>query len=111
MSIDFDKIPQYDAVIGTLLEKTKEGKLTWKETADPDTFLAAVRGKQTFEIQRVEARDIELRLTVRDTVGDVFFEAILDMEPPRRQLFDLAKRLATRVDEKIEASVQLLAEL
>ena len=115
MSVDFDKGPQYDAVVEALLEKTREGKLTWQETADPDTFLAAVKGKQTFEIRQDSEEPVLIDLVVRDGGGNVSFNVSFDtrhsLDSPAEDLFALAKRLATRVDEKIDATRRLLSDL
>ena len=112
MSIDFRGEPQYEALFQALLVKTKEGKLEWQETADERVFVAAVKGKQTFEIKwdRGQA-GTGVRLTVRDGQGKALFATPVQTGGTAVDTFEMAKRIATRMDEKIDETLQLLSHL
>lgn len=123
-----DQTPDYDVLFETLLKKTKEGKLDWQETADENKFIVAVQGKQTFEIsliavetgKEVATHEIEyyqaIVLKVKDSEGKVLFESPFMKysyieNNTASQLYNLAKRIATNVDEKLQRSLQLLENL
>lgn len=121
-TIDFQNPPGYDELIETLLEKTQQGKLDWQETADEDRFLAAVKGRQTYDIsarfggdREREGRivqDVQVRLTVRDSEGRNFLDIRESgQDSPAYQLFEAARRVAMRIDERIDQSVELLKSL
>ena len=113
MSADLQREPDYDALLQTLLQKSREGKLVWQETADPASFIAAARGERTFEISR---SGDSFDLTVCDSQGRqilrmsaathnvVYFDSV-------RDLYQLAKRIATHLDEKIDSTMELLGSL
>jgi hypothetical protein len=115
MAMNLEKEPDYNTLLQTLLQKTREGKLVWQETADASTFLAAVRGERTFEINLVvsDASDYVqgVRLLVRDSEGKLLFDVSMPHRAPASSLYDLAKRIATRVDEKIDSTMELLGSL
>ncbi|MCH7989980.1 MAG: hypothetical protein IID46_12630 [Planctomycetes bacterium] len=71
MSANLTIQPDYDALVESLLEKTLAGKIQWDETAEENTFLAAVKGRQTFEISRQENKysGDQVTLVVRDAEG------------------------------------------
>jgi hypothetical protein len=115
MSNDLNKDPEFDVLIEALAKKTREGKLRWEETAEENKYLAAVKGIQTFEISHrsymtewsqpdtVE----ETRLIVRGEDGRVLLDHTTDYLVAYN-LFKLAQRVAMRVDDRIDASLQLL---
>ncbi len=146
MTIDLSKNPDYSAVITTLIDKTKAGKLSWTATSQPNTYVSAVKGIQTyrlsllppdqnspktlsgqqistfFEVDDVDAEDV--LLTVTDSNGKVLFtvrqpslvrrNAGFDSGIVRTlagELFKLAQRIADRVDENVDAALQLLNAL
>jgi hypothetical protein len=96
MSIDFEKEPDYEKIIDALIEKTKQGKLRWHETADEHTFLAAVKGQRTFAISQVGAEEESgstsitpwddaterFQLVIRDVDGQAFVEKTFRVAPP-----------------------------
>ncbi len=125
MTADFNATPDYDGLLQALLEKTKAGRLVWQETADEKAFLASVKGQRTFEIILKPFPEDSLAaelmghekgvlidqavLVVRDANGKVLLET-----PPSRltsDLHDLARRIATHVDESIDSTLQLLERL
>lgn len=110
----------YDRVIDALLLKTQEGKVHWQVTAQSDTFVAPVRGVQTFEVSRRSrthfgpglAPPPTIRIVVRDTNGDVVFETEKDQaDSTAHKLFEAARRVAINVDKKIDESLELLNSL
>ncbi len=140
MTTDLSRDPNYDAILEALLEKTKAGKITWSATSEPSTFVAAVKGVQTyrlrreFEIQPPERMDnpniptaifaqprwtperrIEYtELTVLDENGKALFSIRqrVGVGPDYAgQLFAVAQRLVNHVDEKVDQTLQLLNAL
>ena len=141
MTTDLSKEPNYNAILATLLEKTKMGKVIWAATSDPSTFVAAVKGSQTYRLRResevqppermdnpyalgalalpnqprwTPERRIEyVELTVLDENGKTLFSI---RQPAQNssyagELFTLAQRLANRVDEKVDQTLELLNAL
>ena len=108
MTVDRNKAPDYQKLFQTLLNKTEAGKLRWEETASEDTFLAAVKGQQSFELRPVPG-SASIHLTVRDAAGKVLFE--VNEGGAGRELYKFARRLALRIDDKLENSLELLSQL
>ena len=116
MPTDFERPPDYDALVVALIEKTKVGKLDWQETASPNLFIAAVKGKQTFEVDLVShgVPILKVVLRVKDEEGKQIFET-----PPQDfhvggaldDLFSIARRVAMHLDERIGASIDLVQTL
>lgn len=112
-----DKTAKYDEVLDALIEKTKSGKLQWEETADENTFLAAVKGKQTFVIsqKKIWTDDGDLRrfpiLSVRDGEGKPLFETPRETCEKAGELLDLARATARQEAQRIDETLQLLNQL
>jgi hypothetical protein len=112
-----DKTAKYDEVLNALIEKTKAGKLRWDETADEDTFLAAVKGKQTFVIskKKIWTDTGDLRrfpiLSVRDGEGRTLFETPKETCEKAGELLRLAGAVAKQEDQRIDETLQLLNQL
>ncbi len=116
MSVDFKYDPQYDTVLERLKERTLEGRIVWQETAEEDVFLAAVKGEQTFQIRKTcvieSLAEVEVvRVLVKDSEGETLFTTPGARGGVAFELFNLAKRIATGIDEKIDRTVQLLSNL
>jgi hypothetical protein len=124
MPARFEAEPNYELVIEKLLEKTREGKIDWQPTADDDCFVAAVKGVQTYEIKRIMGRttvylgagpperDVLVSLVVKDGNGrEVFDVHERGLDTPAYDLFEAARRVATRIDKHIDESLQLLNSL
>lgn len=45
-------MPNYDQVLGKLIEKTEREKVPWKASYEEDTFIVALEGGYTFQIGR-----------------------------------------------------------
>ena len=121
---NFEKEINYEAVLQALIEKTEDGKIQWQETADEKTFLAAVKGELTFEITlntNVVRFDVEKQkafpagsltiLTANNPEGKLFFQTPKKLSLHADELYELARRIATRVDEKIDSTLELLNQL
>lgn len=131
--VDLSKDPNYDSLVEALLEKTLARKLDWQVTAEDDCFLAAVKGKRSFEIKakpilQLESildrttqdillpgsrmRELEIMLTVRDETGDKLFDfQQRGRDTAAFQLYEAARRIASRIDERIDESLELLNSL
>lgn len=123
MAMDLTKDPDFSALFEKLLEKTVAGKLEWQETAVEDTFLAAAKGIQTFEIALVDqalkfgafsasGKTKAVVLKVKDKDGKLVLKHVERVQDsPAFDLFQVARRVAMRVDEKIESSLEVLESL
>jgi hypothetical protein len=99
-------------LVRTVLDKTKGGKLTWEETADENIFIASVGGNTTLEIRQgpnpmSEANDT---LSLLDENGKLLW-VTSDPQDLIWELFGLARKIALRVDEKVEAFLDTLQKL
>jgi hypothetical protein len=110
MSIDLGREPNYDLLLQALIEKTRAGKLRWQETAEENTYLAAVKGERTFQVHSNDQGSVQV-LTVRDGDGSVAIKYVTGNNPTFSELHQLARRVALRVDEKIDSTLELLNSL
>jgi hypothetical protein len=117
MTTDLNKELDYGPLVEALIEKTLQGKLQWMETADEETFLAAIKGERTITIQRdwgKEAGESFFLVKVHGVDGKEAFSFSSGTDPMFNnldRLYDLAMRQARRVDENIEGTLQLLNDL
>jgi len=95
--------PKDSELIAQLLQKTKDGTLTWEDSALPNQFVAAVGGKVTFVL---DDRGITTTLTMRDFLDRDLVH--LEGDPRIGELFDIARRRALRVDETLDEVIQSL---
>jgi len=103
-------------LVSTVLDKTKAGKLIWEETADENLFIASVGGSATVEVRRPSsdysptAENYYYTLCLLDENGKVLW--VID-EPQTliQELFGLARKIALRIDEKVEAFLETLQKL
>ena len=121
---------QLDSVplLNTLINKTQAGKLKWDETADEDIFLVSVGGNTTLKVQRKLDRSVapaggfgftrpgqsgavhRYILSLLDENGKLIWE----IEEPwalTKELFVLARRVARKVDERVDALMGTLQRL
>jgi hypothetical protein len=113
MAVDFEREPDYEALFGALLAKTKEGKIQWQGTAEENKFIAAIKGQRTFEIAPAESH-IEWHpsvalLRVCDAQGRLLFTT--PASAGCAELYRLARRVALRMDDQLQATVELLKDL
>ena len=118
---------QFDAapLLTAILEKTRAGKLKWDETADEDIFLVSVGGNTTLKVQRklrAQADSINRRLLGAGDAVHHYTLSLLDengkliweIEEPwalTKELFVLARRVARKVDERVDALMGTLQKL
>ena len=127
--VDLNKEPDYEILIQTLIEKTYNGKLVWAETADENTYIAVVRGVQSFELRLVDLNSLEgmiIEKAIRRAAGEPNTIVLVARDKDGKQLyrfvaanptssafdlFRLARRIASHVDERIDSSLELLNKL
>ncbi len=110
---------EYQQIIAKLLEKTKAGKIDWTEHGE-DRFLCELPGRYQFEISRFrEQGDTHLSVNMKDDNAKVIFSVALTDDPNTLwkhqeqfkqvdELYELARRKALKVDEKLEYVSELL---
>lgn len=130
MATDFRRGINYEPVISALLQKSGEGKIDWRETAEDETFLTSVKGEMTFEISR---RGDHCQLIAKNRRGKTLFrlEEPISLSPNHWSLADsdeadqtrewptttlgklhsIARRVAMRVDEQLSSSLRLIEDL
>ena len=106
---------QFDAapLLTAILEKTRAGKLKWDETADENIFLVSVGGNTTLKVRSPSNEfygDAYHTLSLLDENGKLLWE-IRDPQPLIGELFRLARRIALKVDERVEALMETLQKL
>jgi hypothetical protein len=112
-------------VVNKLLEKTKERKIEWKGTYDSTTFICAIEGEFSFEIEKgktTSGRGFR-RLTMKDREdGEVFVERAIapstdtSMSQDRvwdilDDLYEQARRVALDIDKKVSDVTNLLDKI
>lgn len=116
---DLDPTP----LINTIMEKTKAGKLKWEATVNENVFIASVGGNTTLRIslettevfydEIVQYRPMEVHvLRLLDDQGKTLWELQEGMlKPDLRPLFELARRIGNKLDERLEALIGALERL
>ena len=107
-----------------LLAKTKDRKIDWKGTYDSLTFICALEGEYSFEIEKGTASGSSLRiLTMRDREqGEVFVlraTSPTPSSPPENdaifqvleELFENARRVALDIDKKVSEATNILDKI
>ncbi len=98
--------PKDSELLSQLLQKTKDGTLTWEDTALNGDFVAAIGGRVSFTL---EAGVLSPVLTMKDALDR---ELVRMSEDPRlEQLYDAARRRALRVDETLDEVLQELRSM
>lgn len=110
-------------LVQRLLEKSKAGRLQWEPTADENTFITSIAGGGMFRIHLVSADDFDQwgrsvteavpRLDMLDEQGRIVWE-VRHREVEERGLWDLwetARRIGNRVDERLAAAIEALERL
>jgi len=109
MSVDFERELDYESLLQALIEKTKAGKIEWQPTADERAFLATVKGQRTFTISSNLLKGS--LLTVKDAEGKIICEIQSGRPSTGWDLFEMARRMATNLDERLDETVQLIGDL
>ena len=112
-------------ILEKLLERTYEGKVSWRATADPDGFLAALDtvgvivssrsqlglgSLYKVEIQNKDGVALEVKETPDGTIGFVGQEGVANDHQSVLigRLFNLARQSALKVDSTLEELVNHL---
>ncbi len=102
-------------LVNTILEKTKAGKLKWEATAIGDVFIASLGGNTTLKIKLVtyEGEDYDQpELCLLDDKGKTDWEiSNSQVKGGLWPLFNLARRIGNKVDEKMETLMEVLQKL
>jgi len=106
----------YEPIVTKLLEKSREGRLNWEK--DPlGQFACRIEGEYVFTSKTTEDG---YGLTMEDSEGNVIFsitaeQDVVFAEPKQEELFNmlrdiyqLARKKALNVDEKIATAAGLL---
>jgi hypothetical protein len=118
-SKELDALP----VIQRLIEKSREGKVKWEPTADKRAFVASIGGATTFRIRKIDLPGDDQygqpityeapELSMLDDKGRLLWE-IDDSDIKGRelwQLFEVARRIGNRLDERFASTLAVLDEL
>lgn len=102
-------------LVSTVLDKTKAGKLKWEETADENVFIASVGGSATLEVRMpsifsATSDNFYYTLSLLDENGKLLW-VINEPQTLIQELLGLARRIALKVDEKVEAFLETLQRL
>jgi hypothetical protein len=117
------KAPDYSPIIFKLLEKSESGKVGWEVNTPYDNFRAELEEGFVFSVDR-ETDQGDTTYTVRMRDGDrrTIFDLSLTDDPEtminRRPLYkaletlyDLARRKALNVDQKVERVSEILERI
>jgi hypothetical protein len=110
-------------LVKRLIEKSKAGKLHWEPTADRQQFVTSIGGDTSFKIRQVtitdldewgnpESVDIPI-LDMFDQKGNLLWQ-IQTRDIPTgslRELFEIARRIGNRIDDRIAGAINALDNL
>jgi hypothetical protein len=116
---------EYLPVISKLLAKTTERKIEWKGTYESSTFICALEGEYSFEIEKGKSGSGNWyrKLTMKDREeGEVFVaRAIFPTQNSSNEndelfqtlddLYEQARRVALDVDKKVNAVSDILDKI
>jgi hypothetical protein len=109
-------IVEYEPIVKKLLEKSEQGRLNW-EKHGWGGFVCTIEGAYRFRSLKTDGY---YELTMTDSQGDEMFsitgeQAVVYDDPKKEELFitlrdlyELARKKALNVDEKIATAVGLL---
>ncbi|MBI2815551.1 MAG: hypothetical protein HYX72_01285 [Acidobacteria bacterium] len=105
-------------LVETILEKTKTGKLNWRETAMKDVYIISVGGNTTLKVS-LEHQDTgrsyggaQLAMfRLLDEHGTVLLEISESEETTVRKLLESAKASALNVDDRVQSLMEVLQKL
>lgn len=116
---DLDPVP----LVERLLEKSLGSKLSWEPTADPAAFVTTVGAEATFRIRLVNEDDMDdfgrpttvqvPRLEMLDDKGRLLWDVRQSQirGTALRRLYDAARRIGNRLDERLATALQALERL
>ncbi|MCH8927256.1 MAG: hypothetical protein IIB39_00900 [Candidatus Marinimicrobia bacterium] len=111
--------PDYEAVIKSLYEKTKKGKIAWEQGDEPTKFRATLGDSVSFVVflYVINAEEQESAFILRmHGADDVPIFAVSTTTPDLdeeyydmiTEIYRLAGRIAKRVDDQINAALKAL---
>lgn len=110
-------------LVARLLEQSRAGKLSWEPTADWRAFVTSVAGQLTFKVYLVTITDIgdfgqpetfdAPRLDMLDEKGKVLWDIRQkDVQGPAlTELYQTARRIGNRLDERVATAMSALDKL
>jgi hypothetical protein len=115
-------ITEYLPVIAKLLDRTKARKIEWKGTYESTTFICALEGEYSFEIEKrkFSGGNWFRSLTMKDKDGEMVFVAQAfapDSETSIEndqlyttldELYEQARRIALDIDKKLTDVSEIL---
>jgi hypothetical protein len=116
---DLDALP----LIQRLIQKSQAGKVQWEPTADRRSFVASIGGETTFKVRKVDVSDIDdygqptsyeaPRLEMLDNKGRLLWEVDNSDLKGRElwRLFEIARRIGNRLDERFAETLEALEKL
>ncbi|MEZ5404251.1 MAG: hypothetical protein R2729_31520 [Bryobacteraceae bacterium] len=103
---------RFAALIGKLLKRTRDGSLTWRETADEEEFLAPTPNASVLISQRFGRFGTELRIKILDDRGRVVetMDASENSgcEEEATELYEAARRTALNSERVLDELLQSL---
>ncbi len=116
---------KFNLIIEKLLERTEEGKLKWKTTANRNTFLAVLKDNSisvsydfgpaeefiqaediyTFDFRNENGEIVESVTVMRHNVGGEYIEEFDKAEI----IYNLARQQALKVDKTVDRILEQLA--
>lgn len=110
-------------LVARLLEKSRAGKLSWDPTADRRAFVTSVAGEMTFKVYLVTVTDVGEfgqpdtfdvpRVDMLDEKGKVLWDiGQKDVKGTAlKELYETARRIANRLDERVTSAMSALDKL
>jgi hypothetical protein len=110
-------------LVASLLQKSRAGKLSWEPTADRRAFVTSVAGQLTFKLYMATTTDVGAygqlenvevpRLDMLDEKGKVLWDiGQKDVKGLNlSELYETARRIANRLDEKVATVMSALDKL
>jgi hypothetical protein len=110
---ELDKEFDPNPLVQTILEKSKAGKLAWEDTPEEDVFVASVGGNTTLKIgEQPGDWGKQPQLSLLDENGKVIWDIYNgQVRDGLWSLFNVAKRVALKLDDKVEALMDALQKL
>ena len=104
-----------------VLSKTRAGRIRWQPTAEDRAFIAAIGGQFTLSVWQYENRDADMfpftrhALAIKDQDGRVLATIATGetgiVESEISELYEMARRQALHVDDKIDQALVELSKL
>ena len=118
----FDKDLDPTPLVNAIAEKTKAGRLKWEATVNPNTFITSLGGHTTLKIYletspRLDTLGVAVPLetpvlSLLDEKGRTLWEiSNRDVKGDLWPLFRLAQRMGNKLDERIEALMEVVQKL